>query len=160
MYIKITNESKLFKWDHKRIMKIFLLTLNIVVTAIACILGYFLFQSTKLSESVEYEKLNPSKSLVLQIIKQPKNVFGDFKYFFGAKLPKSEVAFVRKYSPVLETEKDNFEKIEDVTECGNDTYVLTLKTGETLMYKKFTIFDLESKVVDEKILKACKRGRS
>lgn len=88
MYLKITNESKLFKWDHKRIMKIFLLTLNIVVTAIACILGYFLFQSTKLSESVEYEKLNPSKSLVLQIIKQPKNVFGDFKIFLELNFQK------------------------------------------------------------------------
>ncbi|EKR74763.1 putative lipoprotein [Leptospira noguchii str. 2006001870] len=140
-------------------MKIFLLVLNIIVTATACVLGYFLFQSTKLNESVEYEKLNPSKSLVLQIIKQPKNVFGGFRYFFGAKLPKGEVAFVKKYSPVLETEKDNFEKIEDVTECGNDTYVLTLKAGETFLYKKFTIFDLESKVVDEKALKACKRGR-
>ncbi|MCG6166861.1 hypothetical protein LFX25_03190 [Leptospira sp. FAT2] len=140
-------------------MKLFLLILNIVVLAIACVFGYFLFQSTKLTESVEYEKLNPSKSLTLLIFKQPKHVFGGFRYYFGAKLPKGEAPFVRKYSPILDSANDKFEKIEDFTECGNDTYVITLRTGETLNYKKFTIFDLESKEVDEKSLKSCKRGR-
>lgn len=140
-------------------MKPFLAILNIILLGVALSLGYFLFQSTKLAEVVEYEKLNPSKSLTLLIFKQPKNVFGGFKYYFGAKLPKGEAPFVRKHSPILDSEKDKFEKIEELTECGNDTYVITLKTDETSSYKKFTIFDLESKVVEEKELKSCKRGR-
>ncbi|XDD51165.1 hypothetical protein AB3N59_05155 [Leptospira sp. WS92.C1] len=140
-------------------MKIILTVTNLILLGVALTLGYFLFESTKLSESVEYEKLNPSKSLTLLIFKQPKHVFGGFKYFFGAKLPKGEAPFVRKHSPILDSDKDKFEKIENLVECGNDTYVLILKTGEILSYKKFTIFDLESKVVDEKALNACKRGR-
>lgn len=140
-------------------MKILLLISNIVTLSIACVLGYYLNASLKLSETIEYEKLNPSKSLILLIFKQPKNVFGGFRYYFGAKLPKGEAPFVRKHSAILDSEKDKFEKIEDFTECGNDTYVITLKTVEAITYKKFTIFDLESKVVEEKDLKSCKRGR-
>ncbi|MCG6166864.1 hypothetical protein [Leptospira sanjuanensis] len=140
-------------------MKILLSITNIILLGVALFLGYFLFESTKLTETVEYEKLNPSKSLTLLIFKHPKNVFGGFRYYFGAKLPKGEAPFVRKYSPILDSANDKFEKIEDFTECGNDTYVITLRTGETLNYKKFTIFDLESKEVDEKSLKSCKRGR-
>ncbi|TGL73787.1 hypothetical protein [Leptospira yasudae] len=140
-------------------MKILLTITNIILLVVALTLGYYLNASTKLSESIEYEKLNPSKTLTLLIFKQPKNVFGGFRYYFGAKLPKGDAPFVRKYSPILDSDKDKFEKIEDFTECGNDTYVITLKTAEALSYKKFTIFDLESKLVEEKDLKSCKRGR-
>nr|WP_232420904.1 hypothetical protein [Leptospira interrogans] len=93
------------------------------------------------------------------IVRRPQNVFGESEYFFGARRNEKEAPFILKYSPILASAKDKFETITDLVECGQDTYVLAVKSGEIFSYKKFTIFDTEPKRVAEKDFKACRNGR-
>ncbi|TGK05467.1 hypothetical protein EHQ53_17715 [Leptospira langatensis] len=147
----------------KNVNKLLLLLL-LVTFSVGSISGYFLLKSTKLQDQIEFDKLGigtvkSGNSLSYLIIKRPKNVFGGHYYYFGARMGKENIPFVQKYSPVLDSEINKFDKIEALDECGQDTYVVTLKLNETDSYIKFNIFDKEPKQVDEKALQSCKRGR-
>lgn len=116
-----------------------------------------------LQDTIEFRKFgtqaSPGAGITYLIFKRPKDVFGAHRYYFAGKKVEDELPFVQKYSPILDSDKDKFDKIEELAECGGDVYVIVLKTNETLRYLKFTVFDKEPQVADEKTLKACKRGR-
>nr|WP_156860681.1 hypothetical protein [Leptospira fainei] len=133
------------------------LFLNAVLLCILIFTGKLLLDSTKLEDSVAYGYDGSEESLSYLILKRPKNVFGGYKYYFGAKIGRNEPPFVQKYSPILDSDRDKFDQIASLDPCGQDTYVLTLKTNETLRYLKFNVFDKEPKPTDEKGLVACKR---
>ncbi|EQA38221.1 hypothetical protein LEP1GSC047_0008 [Leptospira inadai serovar Lyme str. 10] len=148
-----------------KLLQQFLLIVILVLLGAVLYLGNLVMKTTKFEDTLEYTKgsggttVNSGKSLSYIILKRPKSAFGGYRYYFGAKLGNEDIPFVQKYSPILDSDKDKFDKIEDLADCGQDTYVLTLKTTERLSYLKFTVFDKLPELVDERTLKACKRGR-
>ncbi|TGK22417.1 hypothetical protein EHO61_01155 [Leptospira fluminis] len=148
-------------------MKIRSFALSFVAVLLLVLLLYFTYllnRSLKLEDKIEYVKtsmgatVNSGKSLSYLIFKRPKGLFG-YKYYFGARMGSDNPPFVQKYSPVLDSDRDSFDKIEDLTECGRDTYVLTLKMKSVVDYRLFSVFEKDTKIVDEKVLIACKKGK-
>ncbi|EKO49530.1 hypothetical protein [Leptospira kirschneri] len=122
-------------------------------------LSSVIYQSTQTKDSVVYSKKKYAGGIEFLVVRRPRNVFGDSLYFFGARRTETEAPFILKYSPILDSGKDKFETIADLVECGQDMYVLVVKNGEALGYKKFNIFDTEPRRVEEKDFKACRNGR-
>ncbi len=136
------------------------LILNILFLGALASFSYVIFQGTRLTkDSIVYSKKKYAGGIEFLVVRRPQNIFGDSEYFFGARRTEKEAPFILKYSPILASAKDKFETITDLVECGQDTYVLAVKNGETSSYKKFTIFDTEPKRVEEKDFKACRNGR-
>lgn len=144
-------------------MKVFLNVSFLVLVGGVVYLAFLLKQSANLQDTVEFSKSGaqtmPGTEIMYLILKRPKSVFGGHRYYFAGKRSNDEIPFVQKYSPILDSERDKFDKIEDLSGCGNDTYVITLKMGETLSYKKFNIFDTSPQDIDEKGLQVCRRGK-
>lgn len=136
------------------------LVLNVMFLGALVYLSFVVYQGSRLTEdSIAYSKKKTAGGIEFLVVRRPRNVFGDSQYFFGARRTEKEAPFILKYSPILDSEKDKFEKIENLVECGPDTYVLVIKNGEALGYKKFNIFDTEPRRVEEKDFKACRNGR-
>ncbi|UOG33024.1 hypothetical protein MAL01_10180 [Leptospira noguchii] len=136
------------------------LVLNVLFLGALVYLSYVVYQGNRLTEdSVAYSKKKYAGGIEFLVVRRPQNVLGDFRYFFGARRTETEAPFILKYSPILDSEKDKFEKIENLVECGPDTYVLVVRSGEALSYKKFNIFDTEPRRVEETDFKVCRNGR-
>ncbi|PJZ47606.1 hypothetical protein [Leptospira saintgironsiae] len=142
-----------------------------LITAILVLLGttlYFgnlLLNESSIEDTIEYATkesdtaLASGDKLAYVILKRPKGSFGGYYYYFGVKKSKDTFPFIQKYTPVLDSDKDKFDKIEGLDECEGDSYVLTLRVGDTIKYLQFNPYDKNTNEVDEKVLKTCKRGR-
>ncbi|TGK08790.1 hypothetical protein EHO60_12120 [Leptospira fletcheri] len=144
-------------------MKVFLNVSFLLLVGGVAYLAFLLKQSANLQDTVEFSKPGdhtmPGTEITYLILKRPKSILGGNRYYFAGKRLNDEIPFVQKYSPILDSEKDKFDKINDLSGCGNDTYIITLKIGETLSYKKFNIFDTSPQQTDEKGLQVCRRGK-
>ncbi|XDD49585.1 hypothetical protein AB3N59_14440 [Leptospira sp. WS92.C1] len=133
--------------------------LNILFLGILCVSIFLLHKSMRLNDSVAYEKKSSVKTITYQILQRPKSVFGGYKYYFGVKMGKEVAPFVQKYWPVLDSDKNKFDRIEELFECGEDTYVVTLRKGQAFRYLQFSVLDRGSRLVEERVLRQCARGQ-
>ncbi|MGJ4788816.1 hypothetical protein [Leptospira koniambonensis] len=135
----------------------FFLGFNIILFLILSYFGYFIYRSFDRPDTIEYSRKDISKGFEYVLFKRAKNFFGGYKYYFGARPLDDESPFIMKYFPVLDTDKDYFDKIQSLEPCGNDTYVIVIQKGPREDYKRFNIFDKESQLINEELLEACKR---
>ncbi|PJZ47601.1 hypothetical protein [Leptospira saintgironsiae] len=148
----------------KFIQQLYLIVILILLVVIVY-LGYLIYQGSSNEDIIAYSTKESGTALVsgeklaYVILKRPKGAFDGYYYYFGAKKSKDTFPFLQKYSPVLDSDRDNFDKIEGLDECGGDSYVITLRVGDTIKYLQFTPYDTKTNEVDDKVLKTCKRGR-
>ncbi|TGK00812.1 hypothetical protein EHO59_12835 [Leptospira semungkisensis] len=142
-----------------------LIALVLVLLGATLYLGNLILTISQIKDTIEYVSKESNTSLVsgeklsYLILKRSKGIFGGYFYYFGAKKGKDVLPFMQIYAPILDSDRDKFDKIEGLEECGTDSYVLILSVNNTLKYLHFTPFDAKVNEVDEKKVKACRRGR-
>ncbi|PJZ47479.1 hypothetical protein [Leptospira saintgironsiae] len=142
-----------------------LIALIIVLLGTTLYFGNLLLNESSIEDTIEYatkesdNTLATGEKLAYAILKRSKGAFGGNYYYFGVKKSKDTFPFLQKYTPVLDSDKDKFDKIEGLEECEGDSYILTLRVGDTIKYLQFNPYDKNTNEVDEKVLKTCKRGR-